>query len=104
MALNELVAKLKWEKLGIISERNAYGSGLLKSFVEKLRTEDVWITAAEDFRSGKAERITKNILSVSHLMICHFNSRFDLALVVTLMPYIKKSSLKKSVVWFDSHI
>ena len=64
-ALNELVEKLKWEKLGIISEKGAYGTGLMKGITEKLKEKNVLITASEDFLPGKAERITKNILSVS---------------------------------------
>lgn len=64
-ALNELVGKLKWEKLGIISEKSIYGGGLLKGFMEKMRDANIWITAVEDFLPGKAERITKSILSVS---------------------------------------
>ena len=63
-ALNQLVAKLKWEKLGIISEKSVYGRGLFKHFVKKLHDADMWITAKEDFVPGKAERITKSILSV----------------------------------------
>lgn len=63
-ALNELVERLKWEKLGVISEKSEYGSGLLKGFTEKMTDQNVWITASEDFLPGKAERITKNLLSV----------------------------------------
>ena len=65
IALNELVGKLKWEKLGIISEKSIYGDGLFKGFVDKMKDANVWITAMEDFLPGKAERITKSILSVS---------------------------------------
>eukprot|EP00112_Aurelia_sp_Birch-Aquarium-sp1_P017721 Seg4137.2 transcript_id=Seg4137.2/GoldUCD/mRNA.D3Y31 product="Glutamate receptor 3.1" protein_id=Seg4137.2/GoldUCD/D3Y31 len=63
-ALNELVEKLKWEKLGIISEKGVYGTGLMKGITEKLMEKDVRITTSEDFLPGKAERITKNILSL----------------------------------------
>lgn len=64
-ALNALVERLKWEKLGVISERSIYGSELLKGFTEKMKDENIWITAIEDFLPGKVERITKNLLSVS---------------------------------------
>ena len=74
-ALNELVQRLKWEKVGIISEKNVYGNGLLKGFTEKMKDANVWITAVEDFLPGKAERITKNLLSVSPL--CNLGERIN---------------------------
>ena len=66
-ALNELVEKLQWEKLGIIAEKGVYGTDLMKELTDRLKGKDVQITASEEFLPGKAERITKNILSVSIL-------------------------------------
>ena len=64
-ALNEVVEKLKWDKLGVISTTNEYGSGLLKDVTDKLKAGDVRITAQKEFDPLNADRITKNILAVS---------------------------------------
>ena len=63
-ALNALVESLMWEKLGVISEKSLYGTGLLNGFTEKMRDNDVSVTAVEDFLPGRAERITKHVLGV----------------------------------------
>ncbi|XP_065068364.1 uncharacterized protein LOC135693734 [Rhopilema esculentum] len=63
-ALNALVESLMWEKLGVISEKSLYGTGLLNGFTEKMRDNDVSVTAVEDFLPGRAERITKHVLGL----------------------------------------
>ncbi len=63
-ALAEVIEKLKWNKLGIISTNGVYGSGLLKDVTEKLEANNVEITSKEEFTPSRAERITKKLLKV----------------------------------------
>ena len=63
-ALSEVVQKLKWNKLGVISSNSIYGSGLVTAVTQDLIPEGVKITAKEEFAPSRSQGITNKLLKV----------------------------------------